>query len=79
MEDKIGVTKWPVHVSPLNGTAQIRFFNHLDVMERELAHLQTAITDVKNGARHSNNRLLASGLMNLRNWALSIAMSHGYV
>lgn len=79
MADRIGVLKFPVRVSPVGGNARLQLRKRLDVMEREAQHLVTAIKDMKNGLDRSDNRLLTSGVMNSRNWTLSLVMSHCYV
>lgn len=78
MADRIGVLKYPVRVTPVGGSARLQLRKRLDIMEREAQHLITAIKDMKNGLDRSDNRLLTSGLMNSRNWALSVVMSHCY-
>jgi hypothetical protein len=79
MTDRIGVTKYPVSVAPVAGVALTRLKSRLDIMERELNHLRIAIADMRNGINRGDNRLLTSGVMNSRNWALSLAMSHCYI
>ena len=79
MADRIGVTKYPVSVTPVSGVPLTRLKQRLDVMEREVNHLRTAVADMKNGINRGDNRLLTSGVMNSRNWALSVVMSHTYI
>ena len=79
MADRIGVLKYPVSVTPVSGVPLTRLKQRLDVMEREVNHLRTAVADMKNGLNRGDNRLLTSGVMNSRNWALSVVMSHTYI
>lgn len=77
--DRIGVTKYPVSVTPVKGAALAKLKQRLDVMDRELDHLRTAIADMRNGIARGDSRLLTDGVMNSRNWTLSVVMSHCYV
>lgn len=79
MSDRLGVGSFPVRVAPVTGLPLSRLKKRLDVMEREVQHLATAVKDMKNGVARNDNRLLTSGVMNSRNWSLSIVMSHCYV
>lgn len=79
MADRIGVTQHPVSVTPVDGVQLMQLKHRIEVMERELNHLRTAIADIKNGINSNNSRTLTSGVMNSRNWTLSIAMSHSYI
>jgi hypothetical protein len=79
MKDPIGVLKFPVSVTPVSGLAEVRLKERLDLMERELAHVHTAIKDIRNGLRQGDTRLLTSGVMNSRNWTLSIVVSHCFI
>jgi hypothetical protein len=79
MVDRLGVTHWPVNVTPVDGPLLVKLKARLDVMEREARHLLTAVADMKNGIARRDTRLLTSGVMNSRNWTLSVVMSHCYV
>jgi hypothetical protein len=79
MADRLNVSLYPVSVTPVNGRALDHLKHRLDVMEREVRHLMTAVADMRNGLNRKDNRLLTSGVMNSRNWALSVAMSHCYI
>jgi hypothetical protein len=79
MADPLNVTHWPVYVNPVSGGALAKLKNRLDIMEREIAHLRTAVIDMRNGIKRGDSRLLTGGVMNSRNWALSVVMSHCYV
>ena len=78
--DRVGVTRQPVAVVPVGGALQQKVLARLDVMERELRHVQAAITNLRSAVRSGRpGAPLASALMNSRNWVLSILMSHTYV
>jgi hypothetical protein len=49
------------------------------VLERECQHLRTAAQDMRNGLSRGDTRLLTSGVMNGRNWGLSVVVSQCYV
>jgi hypothetical protein len=44
----------------------MRLKARLDVMEREVEHMRTAVRDMKNALARRDNRLLTSGVMNSR-------------
>ncbi len=75
MADRLGITNYPVNVTPVGGAALSKLRNRLAVMEREVEHLRTAVKDMQNGVARADNRLLTSGVMNSRNWTLSVVMS----
>src|SRR5262245_33058355 len=78
--DRIGVGSHHVAVAPPSGPPQQKVLARLDVMERELRHVQTAITNLRSAVRSGRpGAPLASAVMNSRNWVLSILMSHAYV
>ena len=77
--DRLGVAHHPVTVTPVQGAALDDLKQHLDTLEREVQHMMTAVKDMKNGIHQKNSRLLTSGVMNSRNWALSIELSHCYI
>ena len=79
MSDRIGVRMFAVNVTPVSGSAQRNLLARLDVMERELRHMETAITDMKRAVRQGSGSALASAVLNSRNWVLSLVMSHSYV
>jgi hypothetical protein len=60
------------------GLAADRFRTELDLMERKVDHLKTAISDMKNALSLGDTTRLASGVMNSRNWTLSVVVSHCY-
>jgi hypothetical protein len=78
--DRLGVGTFPVRVVPVSGNAQQKVLARLDVMERELKHVETAIKDMRNAVRQGRpGASLASAVMNSRNWVVSVLMSHAYV
>jgi hypothetical protein len=79
MKDRLHVVQYPVSVTPVQGAALDDLKKHLLVMEAELGHLVTAVRDMKNGISTNSSRLLTGGVMNSRNWAASVVMSHCYV
>lgn len=79
MADRLGITNYPVNVTPVAGAARSKLMSRLDVMEREVEHLRTAVKDMKNGLARNDSRLLTGGVMTSRNWTLSIVMSHCYI
>ena len=79
MQDRLRVTQYPISVTPLSGLGREDLKQHLQLMEKELGHLLTALRDMKNGVNANNNRLLTSGVMNSRNWAASVVESHCYI
>jgi hypothetical protein len=79
MLDRVGVTHYPVSVTPVSGAALDDLKDRLHVMERELHHLVMAINRMKNGINGHNSRLLSDGVMDSRNWTLSAVMSHCYI
>ena len=79
MTDRLGVNKYPVNVTPVSGAVLVRLKQRLDVMEREARHLMTAVADMKNGLARNDQTLLTGGVMNSRNWTLSVVMSHCYI
>jgi hypothetical protein len=79
MVDRLGVLKYPVNVSPVSGAALAKLKQRLDTMEREVHHLQIAVGNMKKALARGDNRLLTDGVMDSRNWTLSVVMSHCYV
>jgi hypothetical protein len=78
--DRLGVRGLAVSVVPLTGAPQQKVLDRLDVMERELKHVHTAIKDMRNAVRQARpGAPLASAVMNSRNWVVSVLMSHAYV
>ena len=79
MTDRLRITPWSVHVTLPQGLAADALRQRLSVMERELNHLKTAVADMKSTLARKDVRALGSGLLNSRNWTLSVAFSHCYV
>lgn len=82
MIDRLHIKSLSVNVTPVNGKPLEKLLARLDVMDREVKHMQTAITNLKHAARHSGSSshvALANAVMDSRNWMLSLVMSHAYV
>jgi hypothetical protein len=80
-KDDIGLTIAPVTVTPKTPEVRRKVLARLDVMQRELQRVQASI-----GALRATLSLptpssppIAHAVMNMRNWAISVAMSHSYV
>jgi len=81
MIDRIHVRSLSVNVTPVRGKALRNLQARVDVMDREVKHMQLAITHLKHAVRHPESPTagLASAVMDSRNWMLSLVMSHAYV
>ena len=79
MSDPLNVGRWPVSVTPVKGAALAKLKARLEVLEREAQHVQIAARDMLNGLARNDTKLLTSGIMNGRNWALSVCMSQCYI
>jgi hypothetical protein len=80
MRDRIGINDYPVNVTPVSGAALTSLRARIDVMEREARQLLMAVTRTKTAINASGNSAgLASCVTDLRNWTLSVAMSHCYI
>jgi hypothetical protein len=79
--DYIGLAQVPVSVSPKTPAIRKKVLARLDVMQRELAYVQSAMSRLRaalNGPDPSS-KPIADAVMDSRNWTLSVAMSHAYV
>ena len=72
-----GVTHYAVNVTPVSGRVLDDLKDRVRVMNREVRHLMMAITRIENGI--NNSRSLTDGVMNSRNWTLSVVISHCYI
>jgi hypothetical protein len=79
MLDRLGVTHYSVNVTPVTGAALADLKNRVSVMKREVDHLMRAINRIENGINCNNSRSLTDGVMDSRNWSLSVVMSHCYI
>ena len=77
MIDRLHVTRFPVAVILPQG--ETKALLRLATMEREAMHLATAVRDMRNGIVRADGRLFTSGVMNSRNWTLSVVVSHAYL
>jgi len=49
-------------------------------MNKELAHAQMAVSQLRNALQHpGSTKSLADGLLNSRNWVLSLVISHSFI
>lgn len=80
-EDRIGVRKYPVRVVRSHPMLEKEVQKRIDVMQRELTHLQHAISRLKTSmlSRGPSNAALADAVMDSRNWVVSLVMSHAFV
>ena len=80
MSDRLGVTMYPVDVSPPSPGNRQKLLRRLDVMQRELAHTQMAVSQLRKALQHSaSTKPVADGVLNSRNWVLSLMMSHAFI
>ncbi|MBS0522976.1 MAG: hypothetical protein JSS04_04995 [Proteobacteria bacterium] len=79
MIDRLGVTKYPVAVTLPQDIRKAKVLARLATMEREAMHLATAVRDMRNGILRSDSQLFVGGVMNSRNWTLSVVLSHCYL
>jgi hypothetical protein len=79
--DYIGVTQIPVSVSPKTPAVRKKALARLDVMQRELSHVQSAMNRLRMAlnAPQPASRPIGDAVMDSRNWTLSVAMSHAYI
>jgi hypothetical protein len=79
--DYIGVTQVPVSVSPKTPATRKKVLARLDVMQRELAYVQSAMNRLRAAlnAPQPSSRPIGDAVMDSRNWTLSVAMSHAYI
>src|SRR5262245_22323465 len=80
-EDRVGVSQYAVRVERNYPPLEAEVMKRLDVMQRELNHLQNAVTRMKAWLpqRAGQDRALLEALMDSRNWTLSLVMSHAFV
>lgn len=80
MIGRIDVRKYPVNVSPPSPENRKKLLRRLDVMNKELAHAQMAVSQLRNALQHpGSTKSLADGLLNSRNWVLSLVISHSFI
>jgi hypothetical protein len=81
-EDRIGVRKYPVRVVRSHPMVEKEIQKRVDVMQRELTHLQHAVTRLKTSLATNpgpSNAALADAVMDSRNWVVSMVMSHAFI
>src|SRR3954469_11443680 len=80
MIGRLEVRKYDVKVSPPSAENRKKLLQRLDVMTRELAHAQMAVSQLRNALQHpGSTKPLADGIMNSRNWVLSLVISHSFI
>ena len=83
--DFIGITTVPVNIGDRSAAVRRKALQRIDVMANEIAHLQLALNQLKHTlitepAFSSNSqRTFTHAMMNARNWALSLAISHCFI
>jgi len=79
--DPIGVNSIPVDVVDKGPAVRRKALQRLEVMQREVRHMQMAIIDLKRALSQEplQQRPLVSAMMNSRNWMLSLVVSHSYI
>ena len=81
MKDVIGVTRYKVKVAPQSQGNRQKLLRRLDTMNKELMHMQMAVSQLRHALQNpaSTTRPLADGILNSRNWVLSLMMSHAFI
>jgi hypothetical protein len=78
--DRLRVVGYAVSVTQVTGEALSDLKARVRVYEQEIAHMATAVTDLKRALdAKSDSTKLATALLNSRNWAASATMSHCYI
>jgi len=84
-KDPIGVTTVPVNVVDRGPAVRRKAVQRIDVMMKELAHVQLALTQLKHllliqqSFSPDTQRAFTHSMMNARNWVLSVAISHCFI
>ncbi len=80
-EDRIGVRNFAVRVERAHPQLEKKVLERLEVMQKELQHVQNAILRLKSllPQRSAPTTALANAVMDSRNWVVSVVMSHAYV
>ena len=80
MSGRVDVRMYDVKVSPPSPENRKKLLRRLDLMNRELAHAQMAVSQLRNALQHpGSTKSLADGLLNSRNWVLSLLISHAFI
>ena len=77
--DPISIRLYPVAVSIPAGPTKQKVLKKLEEMQREIDHIRTALAETKRAVATGDSRALASGVMDTRNWTISLAESQGYL
>jgi hypothetical protein len=80
-EDRIGVRKYPVRAVRSHPLLEKEVQKRIDVMQRELTHLQHAVSRLRTALpnRAAPTSALADAVMDSRNWVVSLVMSHAFI
>jgi hypothetical protein len=79
MVDRLGIIPFPVLVTLPPAATRTQLLQRADVLEREAGHLARAARQIRDGINSNQSRLMADGVLNSRNWMLSVVMSHCFL
>ncbi len=79
MPDRISIGKIGVIVERPHDFVKGRLLQRASVMEREAEYLALSARQIRDGLQLNQQRLLAEGVLNSRNWMLSVVMSHCFL
>jgi hypothetical protein len=74
--DRLNINMFPVIVSPPSAASRAAILERINVLEREAGHLANAARQMRAAINSGQSRLLTDGVLNSRNWMLSVVMSH---
>jgi hypothetical protein len=78
--DRLGVTNYPVAVTPVQGEGFAVLKARIATMQQEIQQLMVAAQSMAAGAdENKKTKKLVDGLLNSRNRALSVVMSHCFI
>jgi hypothetical protein len=77
--DRLNINIYPVIVSPPSASSRGPVLQRIDVLEREATHLANAARQMRAAINSGQSRLLTEGVLNSRNWMLSVVMSHCFI
>jgi hypothetical protein len=80
MPDRLGVNNYPAVVTPVQGEGFTVLKARIATMQQETQQLMLAVQSMAAGAdENKKTKALVDGLLNSRNWALSVVMSHCFI
>src|SRR5208282_1246966 len=79
MYDRLGINMYPVSVIPPPAQQRQMVLQRADVLEREADHLARAARQIRDGINWNQSRVLTEGVLNSRNWMLSVVISHCFL